>query len=97
MLCLQAPQSLIHTDTQEVDEKKTGSKFLLSSSRAKVKLSQVFLLLVCLPLHLENGRRGEFVLPQKHVKDPEHSAQSAGGRLQLHTHVCTLHMWLCMK
>ena len=26
------------------------------------------------------------VLPQQHVKDPGHSAKSAGGRLQLNTH-----------
>ena len=26
------------------------------------------------------------VLPQEHVKDPGHSAKSAGGRLQLNTH-----------
>ena len=26
------------------------------------------------------------VLPQQHVKDPSHSAKSAGGRLQLNTH-----------
>ena len=26
------------------------------------------------------------VLPQLHVKDPGHSAKSAGGRLQLNTH-----------
>ena len=26
------------------------------------------------------------VLPQQHVKDPGHSARSAGGRLQLNTH-----------
>ena len=26
------------------------------------------------------------VLPQKHVKNPGHSAKSAGGRLQLNTH-----------
>ena len=26
------------------------------------------------------------VLPQKHVKDPGHSAKRAGGRLQLKTH-----------
>ena len=26
------------------------------------------------------------MLPQKHVKDPGHSAKSAGGRLQLNTH-----------
>ena len=26
------------------------------------------------------------VLPQKHIKDPGHSAKSAGGRLQLNTH-----------
>ena len=26
------------------------------------------------------------VLPQKHLKDPSHSAKSAGGRLQLNMH-----------
>ena len=26
------------------------------------------------------------VLPQQHVKDPDHSAKSAGGRLQLNMH-----------
>ena len=26
------------------------------------------------------------VLPQQHIKDPGHSARSAGGRLQLNTH-----------
>ena len=26
------------------------------------------------------------VLPQQHVKDPDHSAKSAGARLQLNTH-----------
>ena len=26
------------------------------------------------------------VLPQQHVKDPDHSAKSVGGRLQLNTH-----------
>ena len=36
------------------------------------------------------------VLPQQHVKDPDHSAKSAGGGLQL-SHACTLRMWLCMK
>ena len=38
------------------------------------------------------------VLLQQHVKDPGHSAKSAGGRLQLNMHapyiIC---MWLCMK
>ena len=37
---------------------------------------------------------------QDNVKDPGHSARSAGGRLQLNTHtpyVYTLRMWLCMK
>ena len=28
------------------------------------------------------------VLPQQHVKDPGHSARSAGGRLQLNMHAC---------
>ena len=27
------------------------------------------------------------MLPQEHVKDPGHSAESAGGRLQLNTHI----------
>ena len=26
------------------------------------------------------------MLPQSHIKDPSHSAKSAGGRLQLNTH-----------
>ena len=42
------------------------------------------------------GNRSTPVLPQQQVKDPGHSAKSAVGRLQLHTHeVCVL--WLCMK
>ena len=32
------------------------------------------------------GIRSTPVLPQLHVKDPGHSAKSAGGRLQLNTH-----------
>ena len=32
------------------------------------------------------GIRSTPVLPQKHVKDPGHSARSARGRLQLNTH-----------
>ena len=32
------------------------------------------------------GIRFTPVLPQQHVKDPGHSAESAGGRLQLNTH-----------
>ena len=32
------------------------------------------------------GIRSTPVLPQQHVKDPGHSAKSAGGRLQLNTH-----------
>ena len=32
------------------------------------------------------GIRSTSVLLQKHVKDPDHSAKSAGGRLQLNTH-----------
>ena len=32
------------------------------------------------------GIRSTPVLPQQHVKDPGHSARSAGGRLQLNTH-----------
>ena len=32
------------------------------------------------------GIRSTTVLPQQHVKDPGHSAKSAGGRLQLNTH-----------
>ena len=32
------------------------------------------------------GIRFTFVLLQQHVKDPGHSAKSAGGRLQLNTH-----------
>ena len=34
-----------------------------------------------------SGIRSSPVLPQWHVKDPGHSAKSAGGRLQLNTHV----------
>ena len=32
------------------------------------------------------GIRSTPVLPQEHVKNPGHSAKSAGGRLQLNTH-----------
>ena len=32
------------------------------------------------------GILSTLVLPQWHVKDPGHSAKSAGGRLQLNTH-----------
>ena len=32
------------------------------------------------------GIRSTPVLPQSHVKDPGHSAKSAGGRLQLSSH-----------
>ena len=32
------------------------------------------------------GIRSTPVLPQQHVKDPGHSAKSAGGRLQLNAH-----------
>ena len=32
------------------------------------------------------GIRSTPVLPQQHVKDPGHSAKSAGGGLQLNTH-----------
>ena len=32
------------------------------------------------------GIRSTPVLPQQHVKDPGHSAKSAGGKLQLNTH-----------
>ena len=32
------------------------------------------------------GIRSTPVLPQQHVKDPGHSAKSAGGRLELNTH-----------
>ena len=35
------------------------------------------------------GIRSTPVLPQKHIKDPSHSAKSAGGRLQLNTHTPT--------
>ena len=35
------------------------------------------------------------VLLQEHLTDPGHSAKSAGGRLQLNTHI--LRMWHCMK
>ena len=44
------------------------------------------------------GIRSTLMLPQQHVKDPGHSAKSAGGRLyflQLNTY--TLRMWFCMK
>ena len=53
-----------------------------------------------------SGVRSTPVLPQQHVKDPGHSAKSAGGRFQTkpHTralvsakHTCTLPMWLGMK
>ena len=36
------------------------------------------------------GIRPTPVLPQQHVKDPGHSAKSAGGRLQLNTHTAYL-------
>ena len=42
------------------------------------------------------GTRTTPMLPQQHVKDPGHSAKSAGGRLQLNMHACTLCMQLCM-
>ena len=32
------------------------------------------------------GIRSTPMLPQQHVKDPSHSAKSAGSRLQLNTH-----------
>ena len=38
------------------------------------------------------GIRSTPALLQEHVKDPSHSAKSAGGRLQLNTHVYTLRM-----
>ena len=38
----------------------------------------------CADFHF--GIRSIPVLPQWHVKDPGHSAKSAGGRLQLNTH-----------
>ena len=37
------------------------------------------------------------VLPQQHVKDPSHSAKSAGDRLQLNTHALYIIMWLQIK
>ena len=37
------------------------------------------------------------VIPQWHVKDPGHSAKSAGGRLQLNTHAPYIPMRLWMK
>ena len=37
------------------------------------------------------------VLPQKHVKDPGHSARRSGGRYFTAKHACTLRMGLCMK
>ena len=43
------------------------------------------------------GIRSSPVLPQEHVKDPGHSAESAGGRLLLNTHAPYVYMWLCMK
>ena len=33
------------------------------------------------------GIRSTLALPQEHVKDPGHSAKSAGSRLQLNTHI----------
>ena len=42
------------------------------------------------------GIRSNPVLPQEHVKDPGHSAKTAGGRLQLNTHT-PLYMWLRIK
>ena len=35
---------------------------------------------------LLSGVRSTPVLPQWHLKDPDHSAKSAGGKLHLHTH-----------
>ena len=42
------------------------------------------------------GIRSTPVLPQSHVKNPGHSAKSAGGRLQL-KHAYTLRMWLLLN
>ena len=37
------------------------------------------------------GIRSTPVLPQKHIKDPSHSAKSAGGRLKLNTSAPYIH------
>ena len=45
------------------------------------------------------GVRSTTVLPQWHIKDPGHSAKSAGGRLHLNTHTPLTHQswsWLTM-
>ena len=42
MLCLQAPQSLIHTDTQEVDEKKNWLKVSALFKQGKSKIESSF-------------------------------------------------------
>ena len=36
------------------------------------------------------------VLPQWHIKDPGHSAKSAGGRLQLNTHAPYIYMHMAL-
>ena len=41
------------------------------------------------------GIRSTPVLPQEHVKDPGHSAKSAGGRLQLNTHTPYVRGFYC--
>ena len=40
---------------------------------------------------VSSTRRSYPVLPQWHVKDPGHSAQSAGGRLHINTHTSLTH------
>ena len=35
---------------------------------------------------VDSGIRSTLVLSQQHIKDPGHSAKSAGGRLQQNTH-----------
>ena len=49
----------------------------------------------CADSHI--GIRSTLVLPQWYVKDPDHFARSAGGRLQLNTHAPYVNMWLCLK
>ena len=43
------------------------------------------------------GIRSTPVLPQQHVKDPGHSAKSAGGRLKLNTRAPYYVVCICMK
>ena len=42
------------------------------------------------------GIRSTPVLPQQHVKDPGHSAKSAGGRLQLNMHTPYINTYVAL-